>query len=177
MRSLKSSLSLVGLSLILLALATSCTEYVGTAYEQLEMKLIDNNDYGKLLVTKDNQSMYIHAGDVTGETNCTGGCNDTWPAVTGEVYDMELGEGLSLADFGTIDLEDGKKQVTYKGWPLYYYSPTSDGELEKPLETKGEGRGGVFHLAKPDYTILLGRKAVVENEPEKLDFNMMHCRL
>jgi uncharacterized surface protein with fasciclin (FAS1) repeats/predicted lipoprotein with Yx(FWY)xxD motif len=57
---------------------------------------------------------------------------------------------LNAADFGTIDRGDGVMQTTYKGWPLYYYVNDT-----LPGSTMGEGRSGVWFVAKPDYTIML----------------------
>lgn len=130
----------------------------------LSLRLATDGDYGKILVNGENQSIYFFAGDVTGESNCNGGCADVWPALTGELSELELGEGLDYADFHTTEREDGQKQLTYKGWPLYYFSTEGDRVLEAPGETLGDGRGGLFHIAKPDYSILLGRQTVTEGE-------------
>ena len=50
---------------------------------------------------------------------------------------------LNLKDFATI-ARDGGKQLTYKGMPLYFYK----GDL-KAGDTKGNGVGGVWFVAKP----------------------------
>lgn len=144
---------------------TSCDEYnVGTYGDEFSIKLWEDGTLGQILVNGNDQAMYFFAEDVTGESNCSGGCADTWPAVTGDVYSLELGAGLDKADFGSIDAGYDEKQITYKGWPLYYFSPDGDGELEATKETLGEGKGGVFHVAKPDYSILLAKQSVVAGE-------------
>ena len=55
--------------------------------------------------------------------------------------------------------------MTYKGWPLYTYSPAgSDGYgnnaniPEKAGSTKGDAVGNVWFIAKPDYTIMFANK-------------------
>lgn len=125
------------------------------------IKVANNGEFGEILVNQDNQSIYLFAGDVNGESNCTGGCADKWPAVTGDLYDLEIGSGLDQNDFGTITNTFGQKQITFKGWPLYFFSPESNEVLEDPGQTRGDGQGGLFHIAKPDYTVLLGRQPVV----------------
>ncbi|MCI4671436.1 MAG: hypothetical protein MRZ79_25060 [Bacteroidia bacterium] len=162
MKSFRNYFNLLGFAVVLLALVTSCKEDIYGGEENLQFKLVDNNDFGKILVNQNNQSIYFFADDVTGSSNCTDGCLDAWPKVTGDVY--ELASGLYDEDFGTIDAGYGEKQITYKGWPLYYYSPSGDGELEAAWETKGDGVGSVWHIAKPDYNVLLGRQEV---EPGK----------
>jgi predicted lipoprotein with Yx(FWY)xxD motif len=130
--------------------------------DQLMIQLIDNPDLGQILVDQNNQSIYFFAGDVAGESTCTGGCAAKWPAVLEAQYDLEISTELDLQDFGSIDRADGQKQLTYKGWPLYYFSPESDGVLESAGLTLGDGAGGAFHIAKPDYSVLLARQIVVE---------------
>ena len=131
---------------------------------EFRIQQVNKVGFGYILTNQDNQSIYFFAGDVTGESNCNGGCANVWPAVLGEAYQVELGAGLDRGDFGTITRADGQKQLTFKGWPLYYFSEAGDGVLENPGQTLGDGRGGVFHIAKPDYSVLLGRQVVTPGE-------------
>jgi predicted lipoprotein with Yx(FWY)xxD motif len=128
------------------------------------IKIIANEDFGKILVDKNNQTMYFFAKDVKGAgANCSGGCATNWPAVTGEVSDLDLDASLSAGDFGTVTLGDGQKQLTYKDWSLYYFAP--GGTLEAAGEVTGDGGGnGTFFVAKPDYTVMLAQQAVVAGE-------------
>lgn len=104
-------------------------------------------------------SLYMFANDFDGKTNCTGGCLNLWPVYyAGDNLTQDrLADGLNIADFATITTAGGQKQTTYKTWPLYYYAPVVNGTntRELPGETKGEGIGGVWNVAKPDYTIQL----------------------
>lgn len=85
-------------------------------------------------------------------TNCVTGCIATWPVF----YSPNLSNIPSLlnkADFGEITRTDGpngsnRKQSTYKGRPLYYYTP--DGFVRGAA--KGEGVGKVWFVMKPDIT-------------------------
>jgi predicted lipoprotein with Yx(FWY)xxD motif len=47
-------------------------------------------------------------------------------------------------DYAVITREDGSKQWTYKGKPLYYWAKDS-----KRGDTDGDGVKGVWHTAKP----------------------------
>jgi predicted lipoprotein with Yx(FWY)xxD motif len=51
---------------------------------------------------------------------------------------------LEDSDFGTLTREDGQKQTTYKGMPLYYF--VAD---KAPGDTSGHGVREVWYLAKP----------------------------
>jgi len=53
-------------------------------------------------------------------------------------------DGSNAADFGTITREDGKRQTTYKGSPLYYF----EGD-KAPGDVMGQGMGNVWFAANP----------------------------
>ncbi len=55
-------------------------------------------------------------GDGTDDSDCNGGCAVTWPPLYAEAGDAAVG------DFGLIDREDGSRQWTYQGDPLYFFS-------------------------------------------------------
>lgn len=125
-----------------------------------EVTLSTNATLGDILVDDEGQSLYFFANDTKGTSTCLDGCLDRWPAfVTDE---LTVGSGLNNADFGTITREDdGTTQVTYKGWPLYYYAPASDKVLEEAGQTQGEAFGNVWFVAKPDYSIMIANAQLV----------------
>jgi predicted lipoprotein with Yx(FWY)xxD motif len=51
---------------------------------------------------------------------------------------------VTEGDFGAITREDGKRQTTYKGWPLYYYAGD-----KAPGDVLGQGLGNVWFVANP----------------------------
>jgi len=103
---------------------------------------------GNYLTDEDGNALYFFADDANGANNCTGGCIADWPIFNIEDLTQEqLDSGLELNDFSTITSVNGK-QLTFKGWPLYYYAP--GGVHEGPGQIKGNGFGGVWFVAKPD---------------------------
>lgn len=67
------------------------------------------------------RTMYTFANDANGTNNFTAGDfsnNGVWPIV--EIGVDEIPSVLDSADFGVIDVF-GRSQLTYKGWPLYYF--------------------------------------------------------
>lgn len=123
------------------------------------VQLKESTTLGKYLTDKDGNALYFFSNDANGANNCTGGCITAWPIfnVTG-LTQAQLGTGLDAGDFNSISTPNGN-QLTYKGWPLYYYAP--GGVREKPGETTGEAVGGVWFVAKPDYTIMLAKAQLV----------------
>jgi len=63
--------------------------------------------------------------------------NAIWPVYYFELDDAHLPSAFNKADFGEIEVH-GMEQVTYKGWPLYYYS----GDVSKG-DTKGVTVGAI----------------------------------
>lgn len=79
--------------------------------------------------------------------NCIGGCIAAWPVFY--TPNLTLPSLLVKTNFGEITRTDGtvtRKQSTYKGRPLYYYTP----DTFKRGVAKGEGVGTVWWVMKPD---------------------------
>ncbi len=110
-----------------------------------------------ILVDANGFSLYFFTRDASGESACEGGCLGNWPVFHAE--NIEVGTGLNSSDFGAIDRGGGEMQTTYKGWPLYYYA--ADGAAGA---TNGDGVGGVWYLAKPDYSIMFANAQLVGND-------------
>lgn len=80
---------------------------------------------GTVLVAGSNgRTIYVFTQDVkgSGKSSCTGGCLATWPAVTVTSATLTRGPGV----MGTLEMiirsDDGTRQVTYNGLPLYFFS-------------------------------------------------------
>jgi predicted lipoprotein with Yx(FWY)xxD motif len=58
----------------------------------------------------------------SGTSACTGGCLDTWPALTVPAGGTPTGGSGVTGTLGTITrADDGSLQVTYNGLPLYFF--------------------------------------------------------
>jgi predicted lipoprotein with Yx(FWY)xxD motif len=42
---------------------------------------------------------------------------------------LKAGAGVKQSLLGTVRRRDGRRQVTYNGWPLYYYAHEKAGEV------------------------------------------------
>jgi len=123
------------------------------------IELFDHPTLGNVLVDGEGRVLYFFAADVAGSSNCTGGCLDNWPIFY--EANVELGQGLNSSDFATIT-SGTAPQTTYKGWPLYYYTPA--GNQEAAGVAGGDGVGGVWFVAKPNYALMLGSATLVGND-------------
>ncbi|MDQ6482103.1 hypothetical protein [Dyadobacter sp. LHD-138] len=112
---------------------------------------------GNVLTDQKGKTLYFFTKDVNGTSACAGGCLDTWPIFS--VATPRLDTGLVATDFGSITRADGKSQVTYKGWPLYYYaSDAAAGDV------KGENVLNVWIVAKKSYSLMLANAQLVGHD-------------
>ena len=123
---------------------------------QTEVSLQSSSTFGSYLVDKENRSLYFFSNDPNAQDSCTGGCQAYWPVFSVDNLTADkIGSGLAFSDFGSVTSVSGKKQVTYKGWPLYYYAPNGNNALEAPGNILGDGVNNAWFVAKPDYSIML----------------------
>ncbi len=105
----------------------------------------------EFLVDSAGNTLYYFVKDslnpTTLPTNCSGGCITTWPVFY--TSNLTLPSLLVKTDFGEITRTDGtvtRKQSTYRGRPLYYYTPDAFARGS----AKGEGVGKFWFVTKPD---------------------------
>jgi predicted lipoprotein with Yx(FWY)xxD motif len=131
------------------------------------IKLQTSPTLGSYLVDKDNRALYYFSSDANGKNNCAGGCEAVWPPFYADsLQARNLNDSLSFTDFTATVTASGKKQLVYKGWPLYYYAPSVGGvnTPEAPGLTTGENVGGVWFVAKPTYTIMLANAQLIGHD-------------
>jgi len=99
-----------------------------------------NGTLGSFLVDDKGMTLYLFTKDTPNTTVCYEKCAVAWPPLltTGAPV---AGEGVDASLFGTTTRTDGAVQVTYNGWPLYYY------EKDKaPGDVTGQDVGGVWYV-------------------------------
>ena len=111
---------------------------------------VQKSSIGWVLAAADGQVVYAYDKDPKGGTPaCTGSCAQIWVPVTGG-HPVESPADKGLGTFGTVATSNGAEQVTYNGSPLYTYKNA------KPLTTKGNGVGGVWHVIKMSESNIVG---------------------
>jgi predicted lipoprotein with Yx(FWY)xxD motif len=155
---LKNKLFLVCFAIIALTI-TSCNdnddENLGVS--TINVMLSSDAALGSILVDGNGNSLYFFSKDTKQTSECINGCLDAWPIF----YDanIEVSSGLDSNDFGVITRADGSKQTTYKDWPLHYFANDSSAG-----DTNGDGVGGVWFIAKPDYSIMYANAQLTGND-------------
>ena len=110
---------------------------------------------GSRLVDRQGQTLYVSSLDADDRSACTGECADRWAVFYTE--GLTVGRNLSEDEFGVIEGGEGP-QVTYFGWPLYYYAPAGDGVTEPVGETGGQGADDVWFVSRR-YDIMVSQRA------------------
>ncbi len=106
----------------------------------VEIKM--NNTVGNYLTDENGMTLYLFKKDTIGKSMCAGACVDKWPLFA--VENITVPDGVNAADFATIIRDDGKKQTTYKGMPLYYFAKDA-----KAGDTTGHGVNNVWYIVAP----------------------------
>ncbi|MDP2659020.1 MAG: hypothetical protein Q8O78_11475 [Candidatus Deferrimicrobium sp.] len=106
------------------------------------IKLSEKDGVGKYFTDSKGMTLYIFKKDSPGKSVCAGPCVVKWPLYFREK--VSVPKGLNALDFGTITREDGKRQTTYKGWPLYYFAGD-----KAPGDVLGHAVGNVWFVVNP----------------------------
>lgn len=127
------------------ATPTTVTATASTAASATNVATVANPALGTILVDAAGKTLYVFDRDAGGVSACTGGCAATWPALV-----LAMGATTPTAASGVSGLtlvsrpdDSTKMQIVLGGRPLYTFA--ADG----PGETKGDGVGGNWHVAKP----------------------------
>ncbi len=106
------------------------------------VKVAKKEGVGSYLTNISGMTLYTFKKDTPGTSVCEGDCAAKWPVYY--VEQVAAKDGLKDADFGTITRADGKKQTTYKGMPLYFFSGDAAAG-----DTNGQGVKDLWHVAAP----------------------------
>jgi predicted lipoprotein with Yx(FWY)xxD motif len=86
--------------------------------------------YGRVLFDGKNRVLYGFTRDRRGgPSRCYGVCAAAWPVYFSK-GSLRAGRGVNQALLGTVRRRDGRRQVRYNGWPLYYYAHEGPGEVK-----------------------------------------------
>ena len=145
-----------------LALAQDTGGATGGAAGSETLQVVTSGVYGDYLTDSSGRAVYLFEGEGEGgetgggETGgvraeaapCTGDCLQAWPPLLAS--EPIAGDGVDASLLGTTTREDGSFQVTYNGWPLYYFVRDAG-----PGDTNGqeiESFGGEWYLVSPEGT-------------------------
>ena len=100
-----------------------------------------SEELGDILVDGEGMTLYLFTPDEQGESTCYDDCEQNWPPLEGPA---EAAEGADAALLATVERDDGSMQVTYNGWPLYYFAGDSAAG-----DVNGQGVGDIWYVVDP----------------------------
>ena|ERR1700690_1976307 len=133
----KKNMIITSLIVLVLAYVFAASGWSQTSYA---VDIKSKEGIGSYLVDAKGMTLYNFKKDSQGKSTCMGECGGMWPAFF--TANITVPPGLKASDFGTITRNDGKKQTTYQGIPLYYF--TDD---RKPGDTHGNGVSNIWFPA------------------------------
>ena len=107
------------------------------------VKIQEKEGIGKYLTDTEGKTLYWFKKDMVGKSSCIGPCVDKWPIYFRD--SVKAPTDINANDFGIITREDGKKQTTFRGYPLYYW--VNDKEAG---DTTGQGVNNVWYVVNPN---------------------------
>ena len=102
-----------------------------------------NASLGSFLVDAKGMTLYLFTQDSPNTSTCYAGCATAWPPLLTNGAPT-AGAGVTAALLGTTKRKDGTSQVTYNGWPLYYWAND-----KAPGDTTGENVQNVWFVITP----------------------------
>jgi predicted lipoprotein with Yx(FWY)xxD motif len=121
------------------------------AQDAAELTVRESPEYGQYIADGEGMALYMFEADTRGEgdseavSTCHDDCAGAWPPLIAE--EAQAGDQVESDLIGTIERRDGAMQVTYGGWPLYYFVRD-----EAAGDTNGhdfEGFGAEWYLVSP----------------------------
>lgn len=132
-----SFLTIVALSLISNEFAYSPVANT----KDITIKVYNAPKLGDILIDDNGMTLYIFVPDDKGSSTCYDACAALWPPF---ILSPDQTLPLSNSHLGVTRRKDNSQQLTYDGWPLYYYS-----QDKKPGDVKGQGMKDRWYVVNP----------------------------
>ncbi len=104
------------------------------------------SQFGMILADGRGQALYFFGKEQSDTSECYGACARAWPPVLTDGAPV-AGKGVRRRLLGTTRRHSGRRQVTYRGRPLYYYVADSPGRV---LCHDVREFGGLWRVVRPD---------------------------
>jgi len=106
---------------------------------------VGTSQFGPMLFDGKNQAIYVFLADKRSKSVCYGECAKLWPPVYTSKKAI-AGKGIKKTLLGVTKRRNGRLQVTYRGYPLYYYAHEGPGQV---LCHNVDNSGGIWKVQAP----------------------------
>jgi predicted lipoprotein with Yx(FWY)xxD motif len=117
---MKVKIALVAAAAILAATALVSVGLAGGSSGSRSTVNVAQSKLGRILVDNRGRTLYLFGKDKTGKSSCSSACAAYWPPLIATTKPT-AGSGARASLLATIKRADGRRQVTYKGHPLYLF--------------------------------------------------------
>ena len=149
MKKLLIPVAIAALALPTTAVAARAASAASTpnAAEKTVLTLtVRNSRFGRVLFDGKGRVLYGFTRDTRGgKSTCYGACAAAWPVYYAKGR-ATAGPGVKRALIGSTRRRDGRLQLTYNGWPLYYYAHEGPGQI---LCQNVDEFGGLWLVVRP----------------------------
>lgn len=118
---------------------------------------------GSFLVDEKGMTLYLFTQDSPNTSTCYDACATAWPPLLAASAPV-AGAGVDAALLGLAQRSDGANQVTYNGWPLYYFA-----QDVQPGDTTGQQVKDVWFVISPAGEAVMG--AAIGSDPANSNAN------
>lgn len=133
-------------SLLLIIAVVGLAAPADAATAGAAIQVSHKDDIGNYLTDAHGKTLYLFEKDEHGASTCYGACARAWPPLVSRGHPL-AGRGVDKKKLSTIKRNDGSRQVTYGGWPLYYF--VKDDEAGDTYGQEVEGFGGEWYMVSP----------------------------
>jgi predicted lipoprotein with Yx(FWY)xxD motif len=130
------------MSLFIVAVMTLITLKTAFATSP-DVTVMNKEGIGSYLTDGNGRTLYWNKKDSPGQSRVVGKFIEIWPPFFNGAI-LAASPEMRSKDFGMIIRQDGKKQNTFRSYPLYYYSMD-----KQPGDTKGEKILNVWFVIDP----------------------------
>jgi predicted lipoprotein with Yx(FWY)xxD motif len=121
-------------------------EYTADEAQAAATLTVHKTRFGTVLFDGRGRVLYGFTRDQRGRpSRCYGACATAWPVYFAKGQ-LRAGKGVKRSLIGTTRRRDGRRQITYNGWPLYYYVDDGVGQV---LCQNVEEFGGLWLVVRP----------------------------
>ncbi|MBI5300580.1 MAG: hypothetical protein HY868_00470 [Chloroflexi bacterium] len=123
---------------------------------------LNQTSLGKIITDGNGMSLYMYPPDTRepSTSNCYDSCARAWPPLLTAGKPELKGTDLTASLVGTTTRKDGTTQVTYNGWPLYFWNRDRN-----PGDVLGQGVGDIWWVMTADGGIITAPVTVAIQVP------------
>jgi len=126
--------------------ATGSAAMVASRSRPGKIVKVVSSRFGRVISDRKGEAFYLFDKEKGKKSRCYGACARAWPPVITKGKPRARGAAKASL-LGTTKRKNGKRQVTYKGHPLYYYVDDSPGNI---LCQDVNEFGGLWLVVKPN---------------------------